>query len=92
MKEDVAEFLDAFYGFRKIIAFIAVFVTGVVLRVKGYIAGTDLTSIVNTTFVAFAAGNSVEHFTSAVKEYMGNKNTSVAAIAKDIVQSTEGNS
>jgi len=91
MKEDVAEFFDLFYGYRKFIAFVAVFVTGVVLRVKGYIGGGDLTSMVNTTFVAFAAGNIAEHWSTVVKQAMGNRNASVTEIAKDIVQNVGEN-
>jgi len=92
MKEDVAEFFDLFYGYRKFIAFVAVFVTAVILRIKGYVGGSDLTSMVNTTFIAFASGNIAEHWSSVVKQAMTNKNTSVTEIAKDIAQNVGSNS
>lgn len=85
----VDEVLDVLMGFRKFIAFLLVFGVGVVFRCKGYIDGAQLEDLLKNTFAVFAGANSVEHFTSMVKDHIASKNVDIAGKVKELLGKKE---
>lgn len=69
----IDEFLDYLMGFRKFIAFIGIFVVALVFRCKGMIDGGQMTDLLKSSFAVFCGANSVEHFTSMVKDHIASK-------------------
>lgn len=69
MKQKVAEFFDLVFGFRKFIAWLALFLIGIIFRMKGFIDGGEFVDLIKSTFMGFVAANGVEHVVTCVKEY-----------------------
>lgn len=78
MRQKLAELVDLLYGWRKFLAFAAIFIAGILLRVMGYINGDNVTSLLNVCFASFCTGNIAEHFTTAVKSYVADRNVTKA--------------
>jgi hypothetical protein len=67
MRQRIAEFLDIFMGFRKVIVWFTLLVIGVIFRYKSFVDGEQFVELMKTVTISFFAGNSVEHFTTMVK-------------------------
>jgi len=72
MKQRLADFLNALMGFRKFIAWLAVFMVSIILLLKGYMNGSEWTDLMKTAFTAFVAGNGVEYIATTVKDHLSN--------------------
>ncbi len=75
MKEKMAEFLNALMGFRKFIAWSALFIAGIVFRLLNYIDGSQWVDLMKTVFMGFVAANGVEYVASTVKDHLANVKT-----------------
>ena len=73
MKQSIQNLIDILYGFRKILAFFSLFIVAVIFRVEKLLDGGQFIDLMKAVTVSFFAGNSVEHFTSMVKDYIGSK-------------------
>ncbi len=73
MRQRLAELIDIIYGFRKFIAFLLLFMTGIVFRLCSLIDGGQFVDLMKTVALAFFAANGVEHFTEACKGYFATK-------------------
>ena len=73
MKQKLAEFLDAIMGFRKFIAFLLILLISIIFRSISLVDGAQFVDLMKSVTVAFLATNSVEHFTSMVKDYIVDK-------------------
>lgn len=73
MTQRVSDFLDAIMGFRKFIAFILLFIVGIVFRLTGFVDGAQFTDLMKNVAVAFFATNGLEHFTTMAKDFIAAK-------------------
>jgi hypothetical protein len=70
MNQKLADLINVTFGMRKFIAWIVLFLVGVVFRIHGDIDGGQFVDLVKATFLGFVAGNGVEHMVSVAKEYI----------------------
>lgn len=73
MQEKLEEFLDFLYGFRKLIAFLLLFIVSIVFRLKALIDGGQFVDLMKNVSLAFFAANGVEHFTGMVRDHLSTK-------------------
>jgi hypothetical protein len=73
MREKLAEFLDALMGFRKFIAFLLILAIGIVFRIINLVNGSEFVDLEKAVGVSFMATNSVEHFTTMVRDYIASR-------------------
>ncbi len=88
MKQKLAEWINIIFGFRKFMAWLALFLVGIVFRVKGLIAGAEFVDLIKGTFLGFVAANGVEHIMTTVKGVMDGK---AAAQAPQVADTDESN-
>lgn len=88
MKQKIAEWINIIFGFRKFIAWLALFLVGIIFRVKGLVSGVEFVDLIKTTFMGFVAANGVEHIMTTIKGVMDSKN---AAQAPQIADTDESN-
>lgn len=83
MKQKLVDLINVIFGFRKFLAWLALFLVAVAFRLKGYVDGGQFVDLMKSTFMGFVAGNGVEHIMTTVKEYINAKGqvTTVAAPA-----------
>ena len=79
MKQKLADFFNLLFGFRKLIAWLSLFLVAIAFRLKGYVDGGQFVDLVKATFLGFVAGNGTEHLVSVAKEYINAKGKVVAA-------------
>lgn len=85
MKQKFADLINIVFGYRKFIAWLAVFIVAMIFRVKDLINGSEFSDLVKNTFLAFAAANGVEHLVSVAKEYINSKGQITVPTGDDIV-------
>lgn len=73
MRQRLAELIDIIYGFRKFIAFLLLFLVGVIFRLTQNIDGGQFVDLMKNVALAFFAANGIEHFTEAAKGYFASK-------------------
>lgn len=73
MRQKLAELVDLIYGFRKFIAFLLLFLTGVIFRLTNQIDGGQFVDLQKNVGLAFFAANGIEHFTAMAKDYIASK-------------------
>lgn len=73
MKKKLAELLNIIFGFRKFLAWLALFLVAIMFRVGGQIDGGQFVDLMKATFMGFVAANGFEHFTSLGKQYMTSR-------------------
>ncbi len=73
MKQKLVDFFNLIFGFRKFIAWLAVFLVAIVFRVTQLIEGGQFVDLMKSTFLAFVAANGVEHLLTTVKESIASK-------------------
>jgi hypothetical protein len=78
MKRSIAELFNLLFGFRKTLAWLGLFIVGIVFRLQNYIDGAQFIDLMKATFAGFVAGNMAEHVMSFGKEYMASKTPQVA--------------
>jgi membrane peptidoglycan carboxypeptidase len=69
---------------RKTAVMIGLMVLSVVLRVKGYLSGDNLTDLLKGTTIAFFSANGLEHMTSTIKEYVNSKGKKIDESIVDV--------
>lgn len=74
MKQKIAEWINIIFGFRKFMAWLALFLVAIVFRVKGLIVGAEFVDLIKGTFLGFVAANGVEHIMTNIKDVMSSKN------------------
>jgi hypothetical protein len=78
MRQRLAELIDIIYGFRKFIAFMLLFLTAVIFRIKSLVDGGQFVDLMKTVAMAFFAANGIEHFTEAAKSFYNSQAKPVA--------------
>lgn len=73
MKQKLVDLINVIFGFRKLLAWLALFLVAIAFRLKGYVDGSQFVDLMKTTFMGFVAGNGVEHLMTTVKEYINAK-------------------
>lgn len=89
MKQKIAEWINIIFGFRKFMAWLALFLVGIIFRVKGLIAGAEFVDLIKGTFLGFVAANGVEHIMTNVKGIMDGKNAMQSAQVADTDESND---
>lgn len=80
MKQKLAELINVIFGLRKFIAWVALFLVGVIFRIAGLIDGAEFVDLSKNTFLAFVAANGAEHLLTTVKEYVGSRIPAAKAV------------
>jgi hypothetical protein len=80
MKQKLVDFFNLLFGLRKFIAWLAVFIVGVIFRITSQIDGGQFVDLMKSTFLAFVAANGAEHLLTTVKEYIGKKGIPTSVI------------
>ena len=87
MRQKMADFFNLVFGFRKFIAWLALFLVAIFFRLKGYVDGSQFVDLMKATFLAFVAANGVEHLVSVAKDYVaGKSNTSDDVVTPEEVK------
>ena len=73
-------FFDFLLGYRKTLAWVAMFLVSVLFRMKGYIDGGQFVDISKATFLGFVSGNSIEHLGNLGKAYFNSKMAEVSKV------------
>lgn len=73
MRQKLQELIDVIFGMRKFIAWVALFLVGIIFRLTGYVDGAQFVDLIKSTFLAFAAANGVEHLMGVAKDYVNVK-------------------
>jgi len=68
--KDIIQFIN---GFRKWSIMATLITVGVTFRVLGFLTGQEMVELLRYTAVAFMAGNSLEHMSKAVIEWVKKK-------------------
>ena len=88
MARYIVDFLNSFVGLRKSIVMIALIIITSVFRVKGYIGPDNFEGLLKATIVAYFGSNSIEHYTTMVKERLTSSGKTVATT--EIDSTTQG--
>lgn len=87
MRQKLAEFFNLVFGFRKFLAWLALFLVAIVFRLENLVDGSQFTDLMKGTFLAFVGANGVEHIVSVAKDYVNNKGQTVPVVdAEEIAQ------
>jgi len=89
MKQKIADLINVIFGFRKFLAWLALFLIAVFFRYFNYLDGGQFVDLMKTTFMGFVAGNGVEHLVSIGKEYINSKNPNAPAMSDNLVEGDE---
>lgn len=89
MRQKLAELFDLLYGFRKFIAWSVLFLVAIILRIQGFVDGSQFVDLIKATFLGFVAGNSTEHFMNTAKEYIASKATNNSSDTPEVLETTE---
>ena len=73
MAQYVVDFLNSFIGLRKTIVMVALLVVTCIFRLKGYIGPDNFEGLLKATVVSYFGSNSIEHFTTMVRERLTSK-------------------
>lgn len=92
MKRKLVELLNIIFGFRKFLAWLALFLVAIMFRVGGQIDGGQFVDLMKATFMGFVAANGFEHFTSLGKQYMTSRwgSAPVADVIEPVGQPQDG--
>ena len=83
MKQKFIDFFNLVFGFRKLLAWLALFIVGIIFRLHGEVDGAQFVDLMKTTFMGFVAGNGVEHIMTTLKGIYDSKGQPVAAVDPD---------
>jgi hypothetical protein len=92
MKQKLVDLINVIFGFRKFLAWVALFLVAIIFRLKAYIDGGQFVDLMKSTFMGFVAGNGVEHIMTTVKEYINAKGQPVGpapASGDDLITADE---
>jgi len=84
MRQDEEGFFDFLLGYRKTLAWVAMFIVSIILLLKAYITGAQWADVAKATFLGFISGNSIEHLGNLGKAYFGSKVATIGG--KDVSQ------
>ena len=79
-KEDREDFFDFLLGYRKTLAWFALFIISIIFRLKGYLDGAQFVDLCKATFLGFITGNLGEHLGNLGKAYFNSKIASVSEV------------
>lgn len=68
MADYLVNFLNSFIGLRKSIVMLSLLLISCIFRVKGYITPDNWEGVLKSTIIAYFGSNSIEHYSSMVKE------------------------
>ncbi len=80
-------FFDFLLGYRKTLAWVAMFTVSLVLLLKAYITGAQWVDVAKATFLGFISGNMAEHLGNLGQSYFGSK---VANAVSNVAKKEEG--
>jgi len=89
MKKKVAELINVIFGFRKFLALLALYVLGVIFRIRNLIDGGQFVDLLKNTTISFFAANGLEHITTTVKEFINSKGKKEEAVVTDTDAGTQ---
>lgn len=69
-------FFDFLLGYRKTLAWVAMFLVSILLLLKGYVNGSQWTDLAKATFLGFITGNLGEHLGNLGQSYFNSKTVS----------------
>jgi hypothetical protein len=74
MKDKVIEIVELLIGLRKFLIICALYIIGVVFRIKNLISGAEMVDMMKNTTIAFMASNGIERATSMIGSYFDYQN------------------
>ena len=74
-------FFDFLLGYRKTLAWVAMFTVSIILLLKTYITGAQWADVAKATFFGFITGNLGEHLGNLGQAYFNSKGGTAAVIA-----------
>lgn len=74
MRQKLVDFFNLVFGFRKLLAWLGIFIVGIIFRLHGEIDGAQFVDLLKGTFLGFVAANGFEHVMSTVKTVYNSKN------------------
>jgi hypothetical protein len=86
MENDEKGLFDFLLGYRKTVAWFALFGVSILFRIKGYIDGGMFVDLTKATFLGFIGGNISEHLGNLGQSYFKSK---VPAAISKLVPSTD---
>ena len=66
-------FFDFLLGYRKTLAWVAMFVISITFRLKGLLDGAQFVDLSKATFLGFITGNAAEHLGNLAQVYFKGK-------------------
>lgn len=85
MTEIVSDFVECVFGFRKLLLMLAIFIVGVVFRIKNDINGQEFVDLMKATTLGFFTANGWEHLQLTARSYLENKAKPVATKALETI-------
>lgn len=79
MNAKLAEFLAVFFGFRKLLILMILFIVGIIFRLNDLINGAEMVDLFKTTAIAFMGANGVGKIVNAVRDHTASKTASEGA-------------
>ncbi|CAK0741637.1 hypothetical protein CCP1ISM_130019 [Azospirillaceae bacterium] len=73
MRQKLIDIFNLIFGFRKFLAWLALFLVAIFFRIFNLVDGEQFVDLLKTTFMGFVAANGFEHIMSATKEYIKGK-------------------
>ncbi len=91
MKKKMLEIFNLLFGFRKIIAWLALFLVAILFRILNYVDGAQFVDLMKSTFVAFVAANGFEHIVGLAKEYTTSKGKTIVdkLVSNDVAEESK---
>lgn len=90
MKQKIADFLNIFFGFRKTLLMVILYIVGIIFRITGLLSGAEMVDLFKGTTIAFMSANGLEHIVEVVKQKIASTAKSDAPEAPSDDESTVG--
>ncbi len=78
--------LNVLQGLRKTVVMLSLMAIAVVMRVKGYLSGDNVSDMLKGTILGFFASNGLEHISGTVKEYINSKGQKEEETVLDVTE------
>lgn len=90
MKQSLVDFLEVFQDVNKTAIMLFLLAVGALFRVKGYISGEGLVTLLQTTTVSYFGTTTFSHLTEVVKDHLATKLETLHAQSTDSKDSASG--
>jgi hypothetical protein len=77
MTQYLVNFLNLFIGLRKTVIMLALLLVSIIFRIKGLITPDNFSDLLKATTLGFFASNSIEHYTTMIKDQLNSKGEKV---------------